>query len=159
MIAAGLCRTVSVMLLALMTVLIVAQVAGRNALDIGMPWADELARFCGVSLVFLCVPLLALQGRHVAVDIVPKSLPKRAGRCLNGLNELAVLAFAFLTLIGFQSFLSRAWKFSTPALGLPNWVFYAPALIGFVLLLMISAVRLAELLSGTVPDEEDSETP
>ncbi|WP_299813361.1 TRAP transporter small permease [uncultured Roseibium sp.] len=159
MLAARLCRTVSVFLLALMAILIVAQVAGRNMLDLGMPWADELARFCGVSLVFLGVPVLALQGRHVAVDIVPTSLPERLGRYLNCLSEFAVLAFAVITLIGFQSFLSRAWKFSTPSLGLPNWVFYAPALIGFALLLMISAVRLAELLSGNSPDGENSKNP
>ncbi len=63
--ASVLCRTAAILFLALMSVLIVAQVIGRNLFDVGMPWADELSRFSGVALVFLCVPILALRGQHV----------------------------------------------------------------------------------------------
>ena len=55
------CLTAGILLLAAMSILIVAQVVGRNVFDLGMPWADELSRFCGVALVFLGVPLLALR--------------------------------------------------------------------------------------------------
>ncbi len=150
------CRTAAVLLLALMVVLVVGQVIGRNALDLGMPWADELARFSGVALVFLCVPLLALRGQHVAVDLVPMAMPGAFRRIFLILAEGAILAFSVLTLIGFQSFLSRAWKFSTPAIGIPNWIFYAPALIGFVLLMLVAALRIADLLGGRPVDGEEN---
>jgi len=149
------CRTAAVLLLALMVVLVVGQVVGRNAFDLGMPWADELARFSGVALVFLCVPLLALRGQHVAVDLVPLAMRGALRRICLVLAEGAVLAFSVLTLIGFQSFLSRAWKFSTPAIGIPNWIFYAPALIGFVLLMLVAALRIADLLCGCPVDRDD----
>jgi TRAP-type C4-dicarboxylate transport system permease small subunit len=139
------CRTLAAAGLALMTALVIGQVVGRNLFDLGLPWADELARFCGVSLVFLCVPLLALHGQHVCVDLIPQALPNRLRRIVLIVGELAVLVFCALTLAGFHAFLTRAWKFSTPALGLPNWLFYAPALAGFLLLLLISGLRCAEL--------------
>lgn len=144
-----LCRNLSAGLLALMTVLVVGQVIGRNVFDLGTPWADELARFSGLALVFLCVPLLALRGQHVSVDMIPMALPVRWRRYALMASEVAILTFCVLTLLGFQSFLSRAWKFSTPAMGLPNWVFYAPALLGFLLLLVISALRLIDLCRTT----------
>ncbi|PRD44774.1 TRAP transporter small permease [Phyllobacterium phragmitis] len=150
------CRFAAILLLVLMASLVVGQVVGRNVFDLGMPWADELARFSGIALVFLCVPLLALRGQHVAVDLVPMMLPRRLRRYAFMLIETAILVFCLLTLYGFQSFLSRAGKFSSPAIGIPNWLFYAPALAGFVLLLLIAVVRLAGLFLESEPAPGDS---
>ncbi|WP_249691128.1 TRAP transporter small permease [Stappia sp. WLB 29] len=157
--AAASCRTLAVLLLMAMSVLVVGQVLGRNLLDLGMPWADELARFCGVALVFLCVPLLALQGRHVAVELVPMSLPLGARRWTGMLVELSVLAFALFFLYGLYRFLGRAWKFATPTLGIPNWVFYAPAIVAMVLLALVTLARLLALLRGETPPGSDQALP
>ena len=37
--------------------------------------------------------------------------------------------------------MQRAWKFSTPAIGLPNLVYYLPAMIGMTLLLAVAIQR------------------
>jgi TRAP-type C4-dicarboxylate transport system permease small subunit len=142
------CRFAGMFFLAAMTVLVVLQIVGRNVFDLGLPWADELARTSTVALVFLCVPLLALKGQLVSVDLVPLLLPEGLRRWAGLLADVAVLAFCVLTLIGFESFLSRAGKFTTPATGMTNWVFYAPALIGFVLLALVSLVRILIVLTG-----------
>lgn len=142
------CRVLATLLLALMCVLVVGQVIGRNLFNTGMPWADELARFSGVAIVFLCVPLLALRGQHVAVDLVPMMLPLRARRWAVFGTELMVLAFAGIGLWALHAFLSRAWKFATPTLGIPNWVFYAPAIAGFALLAVVTLAKLWAIASG-----------
>ena len=154
---AAACRTVAILLLALMSILVVAQVLGRNLFNVGMPWADELARFCGVSLVFLCVPLLALRGQHVAVDMVPTLLPPRGRHALAVVGEVMVFAFACICLWGLHAFLGRAWKFATPTLAIPNWVLYAPAAIAFALLAVITAARLVRLLRDGA-DADSGET-
>ncbi|MBP0439491.1 TRAP transporter small permease [Tianweitania sediminis] len=146
--AAVACRVFATLLLALMCVLIMGQVVGRNVFNSGMPWADELARFCGVAIVFLCVPLLALRGQHIAVDMVPMMLPVRFRRWQAAVVELLVLAFAGLLLWSLYAFLGRAWKFATPTLGIPNWVFYSPVVVAMLLLLVISGVRFASVVSG-----------
>ena len=145
---AALCRSAAILLLALVSILIVAQVVGRNLFDVGMPWADELSRFSGVALVFLCVPILALRGQHVSVDMVPAMLSPAGRRACAVIAEAMVLAFAAFSLWGLYAFLGRAWKFATPTLGIPNWVYYTPAVIGFALLATIAAVRLSVLLRG-----------
>lgn len=153
------CRTLAILLLALMSALVVGQVVGRNFFDVGMPWADELSRFCGVALVFLGVPLLALRGQHVAVDMVPTMLPAHARRIATFIVELMVLAFAAVSLWALWAFLSRAWKFATPTLGIPNWVYYAPAAVGFLLLLAVTIFRLAILIRGGSLAREEAPLP
>jgi TRAP-type C4-dicarboxylate transport system permease small subunit len=142
------CLNLGILLLAMMSILIVAQVLGRNLFDLGMPWADELSRFCGVALVFLGVPLLALRGSHVAVDMVPTMLPPAGRRACALIVEIMVLAFGAISVWSIYAFLSRAWKFATPTLGIPNWVYYTPAAIALALLTIITVARIAALLRG-----------
>jgi len=142
------CLNLGIFLLALMSILIVAQVAGRNLFDLGMPWADELSRFCGVALVFLGVPLLTLRGSHVAVDMVPTMLPPAGRHVCALIVEIMVLTFGAIFVWSVYAFLSRAWKFATPTLGIPNWVYYAPAAIALALLTIITVARITALLRG-----------
>lgn len=145
---------VGVGMLVLVSALIVLQVAARNVLDLGLPWANELARFSGISLVYLAVPYLHLQEQFIAVDVVSSRVRGRSRIVLRAVIELATLAFAALTLIGFQKFLVVAGTFTTPAMGIPNWVFFLPALVGTVLLTLGGVVRIAALLRGGLPDKK-----
>lgn len=152
------CRTLAILLLALMSTLIILQVLGRNLFDLGMPWADELSRFSGVALVFLCIPILAERGQHVAVDMIPNMLPDRLRLFTVIMVEAMVLLFAVMSLWGLYAFLGRAWKFATPTLGIPNWVFYAPAVIGMALLTLVTLVKLVTLLrGGALPHREPAQ--
>lgn len=135
-------RLLAAALLAAIALLVFGQVAARNLMDLGLPWADELARFCGVSLVFLAIPDLARRGMMVAVTLVPDMAPPSLRLMLERLAALALLAFAAALLWGFHAYLPRAGKFSTPAMGMPNWIFYGPALIGTLLLAAAAVERL-----------------
>ena len=136
------CLTAGILLLALMSLLIVVQVVGRNLFDLGMPWADELSRFCGVALVFLGVPLLALRGAHVAVDMVPTMLPPQGRRICILIAELMMLAFAAISVWAIYAFLSRAWKFATPTLGIPFAILLGATLFGFAAAAVVHLVHL-----------------
>ncbi len=145
------CRFLAILFLIVMTVCIVGQVIGRNVFNIGMPWADELSRVSGIAIVFLAVPLLALRGQHVAVDMVPMLLKPRARRIVLVAAELMVLGFSAFMLFALQAFLLRAGKFATPAMGLTNWFVYTPAVIGFALLALVTILRLVVLMRGERP--------
>ncbi|WP_309746821.1 MULTISPECIES: TRAP transporter small permease subunit [Rhodobacterales] len=144
-------------LLALMAGLIITQVVARNFFDKGLPWADELARFSSVSLVFLTIPLLALRRDMVSVTMLPDMVGPNLRRWMHLIGELALLAFAIALLFGFSAYLPRAGKFSTPAMGMPNWIFYGPALIGTLVLTAAALLRIFETLTNTPPlDAEDT---
>lgn len=138
-------------LLALMASLVVLQVLARNFADLGLPWADELARFSGIGLVFLTVPLLAARGAMVAVSTLPDALPVPARRWTTLAADLATLAFCALLLWGFAEFLPRAGKFLTPAMRVSNFVYYSLALVGSAMLGLIALVRVLDGIAGRDP--------
>lgn len=140
-------------LLALMAGLVVLQVLARNFADLGLPWADEMARFCGIGLVFLGVPALAGRGMMVSVTMLPDALSPGARRWMILIGDLATLAFAVLMLWSFAEFLPRAGKFLTPAMRVPNWIYYALALTGSAMLAAVALSRVLACLRGRDPSD------
>lgn len=136
----------AIIMLLLTTTLVVLQVAARNALQLGLPWADELARYGGLGIVYLAVPLLLLNNGHIAVDIVSSRLRGRVGYVAQIVNELIVLGFCAVFLWGGYLFLLKAGRFSTPALRLPNLVFYLPIMLGMALFTLVAVLRLYRTL-------------
>ncbi len=139
---------VAMLLLVAMTTLIVIQVVGRNVFSAGLPWAEELARYCGLGVVYLTVPLLLMHNTHIKVDLLPARLGGRSKRALDLVNELLVLAFCVIFLTAGWQFLKRAAQFSTAAMGIPNWLYYLPAAIGMTLLTLVAASRVLHLIKG-----------
>jgi TRAP-type C4-dicarboxylate transport system permease small subunit len=43
----------------------------------GLPWAEELARYCGLGVVYLTVPLLLLHDKHIKVELLPAGWGRR----------------------------------------------------------------------------------
>lgn len=144
----GLLTNIAMLMLGVMTIFIVIQVASRNFLNVGLPWADELARFTGLALVFFTIPLLQCRGRHISVDLFTGRFTGSIKTALECLNEILVCSFCVFLLYSFYAFLKRAAFFSTPATGMPNWMFYSPALVGVVVCMFITALRLIRICSG-----------
>ncbi len=140
---------IAMLLLVAMTALIVIQVVGRNVFNTGLSWAEELARYCGLGVVYLTVPLLLLHNKHIKVELLPARLGGGSKRALELVNELMVLAFCLIFLTAGWMFLKRAAQFSTAAMGIPNWLYYLPAAIGMVLLTLVAASRVMRLVKGS----------
>jgi TRAP-type C4-dicarboxylate transport system permease small subunit len=140
---------IAMLLLVAMTALIVIQVVGRNVFNTGLSWAEELARYCGLGVVYLTVPLLLLHDKHIKVELLPARLGGGSKRALELVNELLVLAFCLVFLTAGWMFLKRAAQFSTAAMGIPNWLYYLPAAVGMVLLTLVAASRVVRLGKGS----------
>lgn len=146
---AGACRAferLAMVLLGVMTAFLVIQVVGRNVFNAGLPWAEELARYAGLGVVYLAVPLLLLRDKHIKVELLEAGLTGHPARALKLVNEILVFIFCLFFLFGGWQFMKRASQFSTAALGIPNWLYYLPAAVGMVLLTLVAATRVARLL-------------
>ncbi|KAA0011316.1 TRAP transporter small permease [Billgrantia pellis] len=141
----------SILLLLGIAVLVAGQVMMRNAFSLGLHWADELARWFGIALVYLTIPHLLDRGAHITVELLPNRLKGRWRMAVLAISELAVASFAGLCLVAFHAFLERAARFRTPALDLPNLFFYMPAVVGIALLGFIAMVRVLTLLGRREP--------
>lgn len=145
----------AVIMLILTTGLVVMQVAARNFWQQGLAWADELARYGGLGIVFLAIPLLLLRKQHIAVDMISSRLNAPGKRVLLAMNQLIVLVFCGFFMVGGYAFLQRAGKFTTPALSMPNLLFYLPAMVG---MLLFSVVAIQQMLQIMVPSEQTGST-
>lgn len=141
-------EVIAMVLLGVMTFLVLLQIAGRDLFGSGWPWADELARYSGLGLVYLTIPLLLLRDGHVKVDMLSSRFTGRAAYVLHVFNEALIVLFCGLFFWGGWAFMQKAAKFSTPALGMPNWLFYLPAAIGMLLFGLVALRRLLRALRG-----------
>lgn len=135
-------EAVAMLMLAIVTALILLMIVGRELLNEGLPWADELARLGGLGLIFLTAPLLLARDAHVKVDFFVNLLPQGARRAALKAVDLLTVVFCGLFLAAGWFFLQRAGRFSTPALSLPNLLFYLPAIVGMALLALVAVHRL-----------------
>lgn len=140
-----LCRigeAIAVAMLLAATGLILLQVFAREFMNLGLPWADELSRYAGLGIIFLAIPMLLRHGYHVKVDFFLLLAPAGAQRWLHVINEVLTLAFCTMFLLAGYYFMQRAGRFSTPALSMPNLVFYLPAMLGTALMLLVAIDRV-----------------
>lgn len=139
------------------TVAIMVEVFARGLFNLGLPGAGELAKFAGLGLIFLTVPLLLAQDAHVKVDLLFARSRGRTRRALALFNELTTLAFCVLFLVSCWWFMQRAARFSTPALGIPNLVYYLPAIAGMALTTLVAADRLLGVLRRRDAGPDDAQ--
>jgi TRAP-type C4-dicarboxylate transport system permease small subunit len=149
-------ESAAVLMLFAVTTLVMIQVFARELFNDGAPWADELARFCGLGLIFLAVPLLLLKDGHVRVDMFLNLLPRAPRRVADVLNECLTVLFCVLYLASGWFFMQRAGRFSSPALSIPNLVYYMPAAIGMALTLLAAIDRVLAALRGDLRRSADA---
>lgn len=153
-----LCRAfewVAMVMVVVATTAIMVEVVARGLFNLGLPGAGEIAKYAGLGLIFLTVPLLLAHDSHVKVDMLfvrSRGLPRHV---LAVLNELAVLAFCVLFLVSCWWFMQRAARFSTPTLSIPNLWYYMPAIAGMLLTTLVALDRVLGVLRGQhAPAEE-----
>lgn len=81
--------------LALMVVAILIQVVFRYVLNNALPWPDEASRFLMLWMTGLIAPSAYRWGGFVAIDMVPRALPRRTGAVL----ALVLLVLSLLVLV------------------------------------------------------------
>jgi TRAP-type C4-dicarboxylate transport system permease small subunit len=94
---------VVVALLALMSVLIFAQVLGRFVFKNGLFWAEELARFSMVTMVYLGAGLACKYGDHIKVTIMEEMFKGRVRKIYR--IVLALISIGFLSILTYYGFL------------------------------------------------------
>jgi TRAP-type C4-dicarboxylate transport system permease small subunit len=108
---------VMAVLLATMTLLAGAQIAGRFVFGYSIFWSDELARFLLVWVSFLGLTIGVRRGAHPGIDSLVRALPPRGARVVLGLAVLLSLLF-FLVMVWYGGALTlRTWPQRSTSLG------------------------------------------
>lgn len=113
-------RQVAWVALAVMVLVILAQVFFRYVLNNALPWPDEAARFLMLWMTALMAPSAMRWGGFVSIDMLPHSLPRVPGLLLS----LGLLAAALVVLVvgltqGYNHTFGFGGKFNSSSLRVP----------------------------------------
>lgn len=132
-----------------------AQIVMRNLFSSGSVALEELARFSLVSAVFLMVPVLALRRQHIIVDIILLQLPPGARRIFDLAIQAVCAAFGIFVLYAIYMIMQRNWNIRTPAMRMPNALFYLPVILGMLLYTFGSASNFIDAMKGAPAGGEE----
>ena len=137
--------------LSLMVLVILLQVVMRYVFNNALAWPDEAARFLMLWMTGLIAPSAFRWGGFVAIDMVPRALPRQIGLVLA--IFLLMLSFGVL-IVGFQHGIGHtfgfAGNFNSASLKIPlDWIgldtvrvklryMYASLFTGIVLLISVN---------------------
>jgi len=139
------------LLLLAMTVLIGADVVGRNAGLGGIPWSGEISEDILYLLTLLSAPWLLRQGKHIRVDILLRALPPRIGWLLEWAGDLLGLACSlYFVWYGWRVLTAsyQAGAISIKTLVTPEWWLLVPLPVAFLLFAAEFIFRMHRLSRG-----------
>lgn len=133
-------------LLVVMTVIVLLQVFCRYLLGSPLTWTDELSCYLMIYMTYLCMPLVYLRDKNIAMTfIVEKIQGKRISHLLMFfVHIIALIIFAVWIYFGWQFFL----KGNVLANSLPFKMYYiyiAPPLLFGVTVLAVIQKLVSEL--------------
>lgn len=123
-------------------------VVSRYILEYSIPWADEIARYGFVWLVYIGMVVSLVRGQHVCVEILLLRYRGTLRIWMLNLIDLAVMALFGALLYGGVILMEMTYTQITPGLGISmSWV-YAAVPIGAALMLIEYVSRIKRRLSG-----------
>ena len=95
------CQWIVIVGLAVMTVVLFAQVTARYVFGSGISWSEELARYIMVWVVYIGAAVVYKDNSHISVTVLEEVLGARACKFLKILQKL--ISIAFMGLVGWWS--------------------------------------------------------
>jgi TRAP-type C4-dicarboxylate transport system permease small subunit len=123
------CVAVGCFALAAIVVLPASQIVlrGLGAPFVGM---EELARYFMIVVTFVGIPLVNHEGGHIRMDEIHRFIPIPLSAVLRVIIAILSGAAFGIVVIAIYSSVVITMGSSTPTLGIPFWLFNAPAAIG-----------------------------
>ncbi len=161
-------RNLAWMALALMVVVILLQVFFRYVINNALAWPDEAARFLMLWMTGLIAPSAFRWGGFVAIDMLPRALPRAVGLVLTViLLALSISVLSVGLLHGYNHTFGFGGRFDSASLRVPLDLIgletfkvklrymYGSLLTGIALLVLVNVeLILRAAVSLMWPDEE-----
>ncbi|GAK53798.1 hypothetical protein U14_05072 [Candidatus Moduliflexus flocculans] len=122
------------------------QIVLRNFFNFGHAGIEEVARMQFVTMVYFMIPVVFCENGHLQIDMFTKPLKGWAAFAFQLFALIAILLFTIAFLRSDYLFMKKAWNVATPALALPNIVFFAGPYVGMISLLIFTIERFVNLL-------------
>ncbi|MCO5119565.1 MAG: TRAP transporter small permease [Burkholderiaceae bacterium] len=131
-----------------------AQVVCRYLLSYSLPWADELARFSLVWMVFVGMVATLARGQHVTADVLLERYRGRMRLIMLTLVDLASILLFGCLLYGGVKLVEMTGTQMTASLGVPKSWIYAALPIGATLMLIELLLQIVRRLRQPASDSD-----
>lgn len=149
---AAVVSVIVVLLLLVMVALSFAQVVLRNALALGIPWAELVLQHAVLAVGLFGAVLAARQGRQIAIDVFSRVAGSRVKTALSWAGGLFTIVISLVLSRAAWVFVASEKEFGTElTAGLPAWPFQLAIPAGFALIALQMALNLA--LGRTITPE------
>lgn len=153
----GYCRLLSVLMagaLALMVVLVFANVVMRYAFNSGITVSEELSRWLFVWVTFLGAIVAMHEGAHLGTDMLVSRLSVGGKRICLVLGHALMLFICWLLFKGSLDQVKVNWESTSAAMEVSMGIFYASGMVCAVSGAVILLNHLWRLLKGELTDDE-----
>ncbi len=140
---------------AAMTLLIIWQVIARRVLMLSTPYAEELARLAIVWCIFIGAALAVRFDDHAKMDVILRKLSIVPQTILRVLISVLIIVFAFVVVKYGMEITANAWSDRTTSLQYPNGLFYLPAALSGILMLVYSLANIVKAFIGIKGKEKE----
>ena len=147
-------RRTSLVLLAALVVTPLAQITMRGAFNVPLAGAEELAKYFLICATFLAASYVTAQGGQIRMEEFQVWLPPRPRWLLQMLIELSGVAVFGILLVASVVTVSRNMNSVTPILEMPFWLFFAPLVVGSLLLVLETLAMFMHTWRSRRPEDK-----
>ena len=146
------------LLLALMVVMILAQVFFRYALNDSLTWTEELSKFAMVWIACLVSPYAYREHLNVSIEMFHDVLPALPKRIAEVVITLLVMLISAVFFMQSMSFVAGGTTITAASVPIKLWIFYLCMPFAFGSLFLVGIERLIQQLSSPLVAYQSSES-
>jgi TRAP-type C4-dicarboxylate transport system permease small subunit len=147
-------RRASLLLLAALIVTPLAQITMRGVFNVPLAGAEELAKYFLICLTFLAASWVTQEGGQIRMEEFQFLLPPRPRWILQLAIEISGIAVFGVVFVACVVTVTRNLNSVTPILEIPFWLFFAPLVLGSLLLVVETAAILVHTWRTRRPEEK-----
>ena len=127
-------RRTSLVLLAALIITPLAQITMRGVFNVPLAGAEELAKYFLICLTFLSAAYVTREGGQIRMEEFQFLLPPKPRWILQLAIEVSGVAVFGVLFVAAVITITRNLNSVTPVLEIPFWLFFAPLVVGSLLL-------------------------
>ena len=135
-------RRASLVLLAALIVTPLAQITMRGVFNVPLAGAEELAKYFLICLTFVAASYVTREGGQIRMEEFQFLLPPKPRWILQLAIEVSGVALFGILFVASVVTVARNLNSVTPILEMPFWLFFAPLVVGSLLLVMETLAML-----------------
>ena len=129
-------RRASLVLLAALVVTPLAQITMRGVFNVPLAGAEELAKYFLICLTFVAASYVTREGGQIRMEEFQFLLPPKPRWILQLAIEISGVAVFGVLFVASVVTVTRNLNSVTPVLEIPFWLFFAPLVVGSLLLVV-----------------------